>query len=209
MPSPKVATYDLKPEMSALEVTEKLLAAIESERFDFILVNFANCDMVGHTGIMEAAMKAVEVVDTCVGRVLAAIRAKGGAALITTLSYTPFVFLPVAALLRGLDNAWEDTARSLGLGPWRTFARIVLQPLAQPDSSRHVLLLQPMSARLPPRPEATDADAAALEGCRTLVDHLGAEVPADRTLRTEVRALDEDTSAVYCLVSGPEPLPLA
>ena len=83
VPSPKVATYDLKPEMSALEVTEKLLAAIESERFDFILVNFANCDMVGHTGIMEAAMKAVEVVDTCVGRVLAAIRAKGGAALIT------------------------------------------------------------------------------------------------------------------------------
>jgi 2,3-bisphosphoglycerate-independent phosphoglycerate mutase len=83
VPSPKVATYDLKPEMSAPEVTEKLLAAIESERFDFILVNYANCDMVGHTGDMQAAMKAVEVVDGCVGRVLAAIRAKGGAAIVT------------------------------------------------------------------------------------------------------------------------------
>lgn len=83
VPSPKVATYDLKPEMSAYEVTEKLLLAIASDRFDFVLVNFANCDMVGHTGILEAAMKAVETVDTCVGRVLAAIRSKGGAAIIT------------------------------------------------------------------------------------------------------------------------------
>ncbi len=83
VPSPKVATYDLKPEMSAFEVTEKLLAAIESDRFDFILVNYANCDMVGHTGVFAAAKKSVEAVDTCLGRVLAAVKAKGGAAIVT------------------------------------------------------------------------------------------------------------------------------
>ena len=84
VPSPKVATYDLKPEMSAFEVTEKLLAAIASDRFDFILVNYANCDMVGHTGLFEAAKRAVEVVDGCLGRVLAAVEAKGGAAIVTS-----------------------------------------------------------------------------------------------------------------------------
>ena len=84
VPSPKVATYDLKPEMSALEVTEKLLAAIASDRFDFILVNYANCDMVGHTGNFEAAKKAVEAVDGCLGRVLAAVESKGGAAVVTS-----------------------------------------------------------------------------------------------------------------------------
>jgi 2,3-bisphosphoglycerate-independent phosphoglycerate mutase len=83
VPSQKVATYDLKPEMSAPEVTEHLLAAISSERFDFILVNYANCDMVGHTGDMAATVRAVETVDACVGRVLEAIRAKGGAAIVT------------------------------------------------------------------------------------------------------------------------------
>ncbi|MFI5182172.1 MAG: 2,3-bisphosphoglycerate-independent phosphoglycerate mutase [Thermoanaerobaculia bacterium] len=83
VPSPKVATYDLRPEMSAFEVTEKLLAAIASDRFDFILVNYANCDMVGHTGIFEAAKKAVEAVDGCLGRVLSAVAAKGGAAIVT------------------------------------------------------------------------------------------------------------------------------
>jgi 2,3-bisphosphoglycerate-independent phosphoglycerate mutase len=83
VPSPKVATYDLKPEMSAFEVTEKLLEAIASDRFDFILVNYANCDMVGHTGKLDAAVKAVEAVDTCLGRVLSAVEAKGGAAVVT------------------------------------------------------------------------------------------------------------------------------
>ncbi len=83
VPSPRVATYDLKPEMSAPEVTEKLLEAIASDRFDFILVNYANCDMVGHTGKFEAAVRAVEVVDSCLGRVLAAVKEKGGAAIVT------------------------------------------------------------------------------------------------------------------------------
>lgn len=81
--SPKVATYDLQPEMSAPEVTEKLVDAIHSGKYDMIILNFANCDMVGHTGIFEAAVKAVETVDTCVGKVTDAIADMGGVALIT------------------------------------------------------------------------------------------------------------------------------
>jgi 2,3-bisphosphoglycerate-independent phosphoglycerate mutase len=67
VPSPKVASYDLKPEMSALEVKDKLIESLQKEMYDLIVVNFANCDMVGHTGIFEAAVKAVETVDSCVG----------------------------------------------------------------------------------------------------------------------------------------------
>jgi 2,3-bisphosphoglycerate-independent phosphoglycerate mutase len=83
VPSPKVATYDMKPEMSAYEVTDKLVAAIESKKFDFILVNFANTDMVGHTGDFGAAVKSVEAVDTCLGRIEAALANVGGAMIIT------------------------------------------------------------------------------------------------------------------------------
>jgi 2,3-bisphosphoglycerate-independent phosphoglycerate mutase len=83
IPSPKVATYDLQPEMSAAEVTDNLVAAIESGKFDFIVVNYANCDMVGHTGSIEAATKAVEAVDTGVGRVWAAVEKMGGALIVT------------------------------------------------------------------------------------------------------------------------------
>lgn len=81
--SPAVATYDLQPEMSAYEVTEKLVAAIRSGEYDMIILNYANCDMVGHTGVFEAAVKAVEAVDDCVGQVVDAIREMGGVALIT------------------------------------------------------------------------------------------------------------------------------
>ena len=81
--SPAVATYDLQPEMSAYEVTDKLVLAIESGKYDMIILNYANCDMVGHTGVFEAAVKAVEAVDTCVGRVVEAIKKMGGVALIT------------------------------------------------------------------------------------------------------------------------------
>ena len=81
--SPAVATYDLQPEMSAYEVTDKLLAAIDSDKYDAIILNFANCDMVGHTGVFDAAVKAVEAVDTCVGKVVDAVAAKGGVTLIT------------------------------------------------------------------------------------------------------------------------------
>ncbi|MCX7843670.1 MAG: 2,3-bisphosphoglycerate-independent phosphoglycerate mutase [Clostridia bacterium] len=83
IPSPKVATYDLKPEMSAYEVAEEAVRRIESKQYDVIILNFANPDMVGHTGIMDAARAAVEAVDACVGKVVAAIEAQGGVALIT------------------------------------------------------------------------------------------------------------------------------
>jgi len=69
MPSPKVATYDLQPEMSALEVTNKVVEALNSQEFEMIILNLANCDMVGHTGIFESAVKAVETVDDCTGKV--------------------------------------------------------------------------------------------------------------------------------------------
>ena len=83
VPSPKVATYDLQPEMSAVEVTDKCVERIESGAYDVIILNFANCDMVGHTGVYEAAVKAVETVDTCVGRVVDATMKMGGIAMIT------------------------------------------------------------------------------------------------------------------------------
>jgi len=83
IPSPKVATYDLKPEMSAYEVTETLIEKIRSNRYDFILVNYANADMVGHTGVFEAAVKAVEAVDRCVGKVVAETLKVGGELIIT------------------------------------------------------------------------------------------------------------------------------
>lgn len=81
--SPAVATYDLQPEMSAYEVTDKLVPAIKSGKYDMIILNFANCDMVGHTGVFEAAVKAVEAVDTCVGKVIDAVKEMDGVALIT------------------------------------------------------------------------------------------------------------------------------
>ncbi len=81
--SPKVSTYDLKPEMSAYEVCDKAVEAIESGKYDVIILNFANCDMVGHTGVFEAAVKAVKTVDECVGKVVKAILATGGKAMIT------------------------------------------------------------------------------------------------------------------------------
>ena len=83
IPSPKVATYDEKPEMSAFEITDALVEAIEAERYDVIVVNYANTDMVGHTGDINAAVKAVQTVDTCLGRVIAATLAKNGALLVT------------------------------------------------------------------------------------------------------------------------------
>ena len=83
VPSPKVATYDLQPEMNAPELTEKVLAKIDEDKYDFIVLNYANPDMVGHTGVVEAAIKAVETVDTCVGKVVDKIVSKGGSVLIT------------------------------------------------------------------------------------------------------------------------------
>ena len=83
VPSPKVATYDLQPEMSAYKVTDEVVKRIKSGKYDVIVLNYANCDMVGHTGVFDAAVKAVEAVDECLGRTIDAIREMGGIALVT------------------------------------------------------------------------------------------------------------------------------
>lgn len=83
VPSAKVATYDLQPEMSAPELTEKLVAAIESEKYDLIICNYANADMVGHTGKMPAAIKAIETLDHAIGKIVSALKNVGGEMLIT------------------------------------------------------------------------------------------------------------------------------
>ncbi|MFK4134134.1 2,3-bisphosphoglycerate-independent phosphoglycerate mutase [Pseudomonas luteola] len=83
IPSPKVATYDMQPEMSAPEVTDKIVDAIENQRYDVIIANYANGDMVGHTGVFEAAVKAVECLDACMGRIVEALDQVGGEAIIT------------------------------------------------------------------------------------------------------------------------------
>ena len=83
VPSPKVATYDLKPEMSAYEITDKVIEAMDSKKYDVIIMNYANGDMVGHTGIIEKAVEAVEVLDKCVGKVISKLEELGGEALIT------------------------------------------------------------------------------------------------------------------------------
>lgn len=126
VPSPKVATYDQQPEMSAAEVTDKLVAAIEGGTFDFIVVNYANGDMVGHTGVMAAAVKAVEAVDGCLGRLEAAVKDAGGAMLVTadhgncekmldgTQPHTAHTLFPVPlVLVNGPD--WAKTLREGGL----------------------------------------------------------------------------------------------
>ena len=83
IPSSKVATFDMKPEMSAYEITDKAIELINEKKYDVMILNFANCDMVGHTGVMEAAMKAVAAVDECVDRVVKAVLDNGGRAFVT------------------------------------------------------------------------------------------------------------------------------
>ena len=83
IPSPKVATYDLKPQMSALEVTDELISRLDSGKYDVIILNYANCDMVGHTGIFEAAVQAVQTVDSCVSKILQKTLSLGGTFLLT------------------------------------------------------------------------------------------------------------------------------
>lgn len=133
VPSPKVATYDEKPEMSAHEVTDRLVEAIRSAKYDAIVCNYANGDMVGHTGNFEAARKAIETLDTCIGRVVSAARDTGGEILITadhgnaermhddttgqahtahTLNRVPFVYVGRPAVLRE-GGALQDIAPTL------------------------------------------------------------------------------------------------
>ena len=133
VPSPRVATYDLQPEMSAPEVTDKLVAAIASRKYDAIVCNYANGDMVGHTGNYDAAVKAVEALDLCIGRVVAAAREVGGEVLVTadhgnaemmfdpatgqphtahTLNRVPFVYVGRAATMAP-DGALQDIAPTM------------------------------------------------------------------------------------------------
>ena len=132
VPSPKVATYDLKPEMSAYEVLDELTGAIRAEKFDMIVVNFANPDMVGHTGVMEAAIKAVEVIDECIGKLADAVETVGGALLITAdhgnieLMRDPTTNAPYTShttnlvplvLAAGEENAWLGDGTLADLAP--------------------------------------------------------------------------------------------
>ncbi len=110
VPSPKVATYDLEPEMSAAEVTDQLIKAIASGTYDLIVVNYANTDMVGHSGDLAAAMKAVEAVDHCLGRLRTAIETAGGAMLITADHGN-------AECLHDEDSGQAHTAHTLNLVP--------------------------------------------------------------------------------------------
>jgi 2,3-bisphosphoglycerate-independent phosphoglycerate mutase len=133
VPSPKVATYDLKPEMSAFEVTDKLEAAILSRQYHAIVCNYANGDMVGHSGNMEAATRAIEALDICIGRIVTAMRSIGGEVIITadhgnaeqmldratqqahtahTLNPVPFLYIGRKARLAD-DGALRDLAPSL------------------------------------------------------------------------------------------------
>jgi len=135
VPSPKVATYDMQPQMSAPEVTDKVVEAIHSGRFDVIVLNYANTDMVGHTGKLDAAMKAVETVDSCLGRLAEAIEEAGGTLVITadhgnaemmrdpetggphtahTLNPVPFIIVnPPGAIARVENGRLADVAPTL------------------------------------------------------------------------------------------------
>ena len=134
VPSPHVATYDLQPEMSAVEMTDKLVEAIESDRFDVVICNFANPDMVGHTGNFEATVKALETIDACLGRIYPSLKRVGGELLITadhgncermrspetdqahtahTTNQTPLVYVGRPAVLDPQGGVLADIAPTL------------------------------------------------------------------------------------------------
>jgi len=131
VPSPKVETYDMQPEMSAYEVTEKVVEAINSKKYDCIILNYANPDMVGHTGNLDAAIKAVETIDECVGKVVEAIKNNDGMVLITAdhgnaeqmLDYktgephTAHTTNPVPLILVGKDDVKLKEGKLADLAP--------------------------------------------------------------------------------------------
>lgn len=131
VPSPKVETYDLKPEMSAIEVTDKVVEAIKSEKYDSIILNYANPDMVGHTGNLEASIKAIETIDNCVGRVIEEINKVNGVCLITAdhgnseqmIDYktgephTAHTTNPVPLILVGMEGVTLKTGKLADLAP--------------------------------------------------------------------------------------------
>lgn len=150
IPSPKVATYDLQPQMSANEVTEAVLKEIAKDKFDMIIMNYANCDMVGHTGVLEAAMQAVETVDHCLSQVIPAILERGGAVVITadhgnaelmkdyqTLEpYTAHTTNPVPVIVAGVAGKYTVNDGSLAdLAPTLLDLAEVKQPVEMTGKS--------------------------------------------------------------------------
>ncbi len=149
--SPKVATYDLQPEMSAVEVCDRVCEAIETGKYDVVILNFANCDMVGHTGIFEAAVKAVETVDTCVGRVADSTLKMGGVMLLTAdhgnadrmldtdgTPFTAHTTNPVPLAVVGKDCELKEGGKLCDLSP----TIIDLLGLPQPKEMSGVSLIK-------------------------------------------------------------------
>ena len=143
IPSPKVATYDLKPEMSAYEVTDEVLKRINSGKYDAIILNYANCDMVGHTGVFECAVKAVETVDECMGKVIDAVLAQGGTVCVTADHgnadqmldpvthdvFTAHTTNPVPFIVAGTDCELRSGGRLADIAP----TMLELMKLDKPD----------------------------------------------------------------------------
>jgi 2,3-bisphosphoglycerate-independent phosphoglycerate mutase len=152
VPSPKVATYDLQPEMSAPELAAKAVAAIESGKYDMIVLNFANPDMVGHTGSLPAAIKAVEAADAGLGRIADAVARQGGALLatadhgncelmrdpVTGGPHTAHTTNPVPVLLMGGGNVTLASGRLADLAP----TMLELMGLPQPKEMTGTSLLR-------------------------------------------------------------------
>jgi 2,3-bisphosphoglycerate-independent phosphoglycerate mutase len=157
VPSPKVATYDLQPEMSAPELTEKVVTAIDSKKYDLIVLNYANPDMVGHTGSLPAAIKAVETVDAGLGRIAAAVEKQGGALLVTADHgncelmrdpatggpHTAHTTNPVPVLLMGGDAAALKDGRLADVAP----TLLALMGLRQPREMTGGSLIRGHAAR--------------------------------------------------------------
>jgi len=149
--SPNVPTYDLQPEMSAYLVTERLEALIAQGIYDVIVLNFANCDMVGHTGILDAAKAAVEAVDACVGRVWDAMEARGGVMLLTAdhgnadhmleadgMPFTAHTTNPVPFLVAGYDCKLRDGGRLCDIAP----TMLAVMGIPQPEEMTGVSLIE-------------------------------------------------------------------
>ncbi len=140
--SPAVATYDLQPEMSAIELTDKCVERIESGKYDVIILNYANCDMVGHTGVFDAAVKAVETVDTCVGRIIESMEKMNGVTMITADhgnadkmvaddggAFTAHTTNPVPFCVVGYDCKLREGGKLADIAP----TMLKVMELAQPD----------------------------------------------------------------------------
>ena len=157
VPSPKVATYDLQPAMSAVELTDRAVEAINGRKYDLIVLNYANTDMVGHTGSLPAASTAVEAVDTGLGRIAAAIQAQGGALLVTADHgnaemmrdpvtngpHTSHTTNPVPVVLMGGHAATLQHGRLADVAP----TLLALMGLPQPREMTGQNLTRPDAAR--------------------------------------------------------------